>query len=95
MRRRPAADVVGDYEVTRLRLISRRLPEARTGKGDVLNHAYRVIREEVGTHGVAPDSVIVAVVDADGRLPHGCLAARRTMFQRPGGRRTYSSRCES
>jgi cellulose synthase/poly-beta-1,6-N-acetylglucosamine synthase-like glycosyltransferase len=77
------AELVGAYADPRLRLISRRLPEARTGKGDVLNHAYRVIREEVCAHGVAPDSTIVAVVDADGRLPADALRHVEPSFGDP------------
>ncbi len=49
-----------------LHLIRRRPPDARRGKAAALNHAYRALGDLVG--GVDRDRVIVAVVDADGRL---------------------------
>lgn len=54
-------------------LVTRRRPEARTGKGDALNAAYRAL-----DHWLAPDTrrdrVVVAVFDADGRPAPNCLA---------------------
>ncbi|MFF7454144.1 glycosyltransferase family 2 protein [Kitasatospora sp. NPDC008115] len=47
-------------------LVSRRLPEARTGKGDALNAAYQAMNAEPWS-GSDPDRVIVCVLDADGR----------------------------
>ncbi|MFE6868765.1 glycosyltransferase [Kitasatospora sp. NPDC057692] len=47
-------------------LVSRHLPEARTGKGDALNAAYRALNAELW-HGTDADRVIVCVLDADGR----------------------------
>ncbi|WP_165777427.1 glycosyltransferase [Amycolatopsis antarctica] len=53
-------------------LVRRRRPNARTGKGDALNQAYRELTAWSGRH--APkDRVIVAVVDADGRPAPNCL----------------------
>lgn len=55
-------------------LVQRRRPEARTGKGDALNDAYRALRARLG--GQADLSrVIVGVVDADGRPSANCLGA--------------------
>jgi 1,2-diacylglycerol 3-beta-glucosyltransferase len=48
-----------------LMVIRRELPDARRGKAAALNHAYRVMKEQLDTD---TDRVIVVVVDADGRL---------------------------
>ncbi len=55
-----------------LHLVRRRRPEARTGKGDALNAAYRALIEWNGKH-IPTDRTIVAVVDADGRPAADCL----------------------
>ncbi|GAA3220595.1 glycosyltransferase [Actinocorallia longicatena] len=55
----------------RLHLVSRRLPDARTGKGDALNAAVDAITAFAGGD---PDLEIVGVVDADGRLAPDALA---------------------
>jgi len=54
--------------------VRRLLPNARTGKGDALNAAYRVLSDWI--HPSRPrDRCVVAVVDADGRLSRNALAA--------------------
>lgn len=55
-------------------LVSRRAPNARTGKGDALNAAYQELASWLGTR-VSWDRVIVGVVDADGALAPNCLDA--------------------
>ncbi|HEV2634984.1 MAG TPA: glycosyltransferase [Actinocrinis sp.] len=55
-------------------LVQRRRPDARTGKGDALNTAWRRLHDWLPA-GVDRDRVIVGVVDADGRPAPGCLAA--------------------
>jgi len=55
-------------------LVQRRLPEARTGKGDALNSAYAQLIDflpEDADH----STIIVAVVDADGELAPNAFAA--------------------
>jgi cellulose synthase/poly-beta-1,6-N-acetylglucosamine synthase-like glycosyltransferase len=47
------------------------LPEARTGKGEALNAAYRAL---LATHPADLMRTIVVVVDADGRPAPNCLA---------------------
>jgi cellulose synthase/poly-beta-1,6-N-acetylglucosamine synthase-like glycosyltransferase len=49
-----------------LHVVRRELPHARQGKAAALNHAFRRLGDLLGE--VDRDSVIVAVVDADGRL---------------------------
>jgi 1,2-diacylglycerol 3-beta-glucosyltransferase len=65
-------------------LVSRRAPEARTGKGDALNAAYRALNEWLP---VTADRahVIVGVIDADGRPAPNCfdVCAGGTLFGDP------------
>lgn len=56
----------------RVRLVRRLRPDARTGKGDALNAAYRALRSSLAPD-ADPDRVIVVVVDADGRPAPDCL----------------------
>ena len=49
-----------------VRLVRRTMPEARTGKGDALNAAYRELCRTMATD-ADRDRVLVCVVDADGR----------------------------
>ncbi|MEU6640945.1 glycosyltransferase family 2 protein [Saccharomonospora sp. NPDC046836] len=55
-----------------IHLVQRRRPNARTGKGDALNEAYRALDLWQGKH-ISRDRVVVAVVDADGRPAANCL----------------------
>lgn len=56
----------------RVRLVRRVRPEARTGKGDALNAAFRRITSWLPP-GHDPDRVVLGVVDADGRPAANCL----------------------
>jgi 1,2-diacylglycerol 3-beta-glucosyltransferase len=49
-----------------VRLIRRRMPDARTGKGDALNAAYRALCASLASD-TERENVVVCVVDADGR----------------------------
>jgi len=62
-------------------LVRRRRPDARTGKGDALNTAYRRLRAHLGPE-CDLSRVIVGVIDADGRPSANCLdvCAGPTMF---------------
>jgi 1,2-diacylglycerol 3-beta-glucosyltransferase len=66
-------------------LVSRREPEARTGKGDALNAAYWALNEWLPMS-ADRTGIIVGVVDADGRPAANCLAvcAGGTLFGDPG-----------
>jgi cellulose synthase/poly-beta-1,6-N-acetylglucosamine synthase-like glycosyltransferase len=65
-------------------LVSRRAPEARAGKGDALNAAYRALNEWLP---ITADraQVIVGVIDADGRPAPNCfdVCAGGTLFGDP------------
>ncbi|WP_380170628.1 glycosyltransferase family 2 protein [Kineococcus sp. DHX-1] len=68
----------------KVRVVSRRPPEARKGKGDALNDAYRRICAEL-PEGADRSRVVVGVVDADGRLEQFCpdVIAGPTLFGDP------------
>jgi cellulose synthase/poly-beta-1,6-N-acetylglucosamine synthase-like glycosyltransferase len=68
----------------RIHLVQRHRPDARTGKGDALNAAYRELGAWLDA-GVQRDRVIVAVVDADGRLAPNAFrqAAGENVFGDP------------
>ncbi|MFE7633056.1 glycosyltransferase [Kitasatospora sp. NPDC057518] len=53
-------------------LVDRRLPRARTGKGDALNAAYRALEARL-PEGADADRVVLIVLDADGRPSPGML----------------------
>lgn len=58
----------------RTHLISRVLPEARTGKGKALNAAYRSVSEFVGADPVDRARSVIGVLDADGFLSDNALS---------------------
>ncbi len=64
-------DRIADVE-TRVHLVRRHRPDARTGKGDALNAAYRALTSTLGSD-VDGVRTIVVVVDADGRPAANCL----------------------
>lgn len=64
-------------------VLRRDLPNARQGKGEGLNHAYRVLLDDVAARGLDPDTVLVCVMDADGRLTDGALAQVLPLFDDP------------
>jgi 1,2-diacylglycerol 3-beta-glucosyltransferase len=66
-------------------LVSRAAPDARTGKGDALNTAYRELNQWLPMS-ADRTGVIVGVVDADGRPAVNCLdvCAGDALFGDPG-----------
>lgn len=54
-------------------LVQRIRPEARTGKGEALNAAYRALKEWMGPY-TDTDRAVLVVVDADGRPAPNCLS---------------------
>ena len=67
------AAVVAGFDSPRVHLVRRVRPEARTGKGDALNAAYRALIAELPAD-ADWSSTVVVVVDADGRPAPDCLA---------------------
>ena len=77
------AAIVGRYGAERVWLLRRRPPEARQGKGAALNSAYRFLLESDALAGRDPRQVVVAVLDADGRLRPDALDVVSPYFARP------------
>jgi cellulose synthase/poly-beta-1,6-N-acetylglucosamine synthase-like glycosyltransferase len=57
----------------KVHLISRRRPEARTGKGHALNAAYRVISAQASQDARGRHRTVIGVLDADGFLSGNAL----------------------
>ncbi|GGK39750.1 hypothetical protein GCM10010124_35460 [Pilimelia terevasa] len=51
----------------RLHVLRRDLPDARRGKGEALNAAYRWITARAVAEGVDPDRVVLGIIDGDGQ----------------------------
>ena len=67
------AEVVNSYDSDRVWLLERTAPNARQGKGEALNHAYRYLRDsDVLSHMDSKD-VVIAIFDADGRIEPNAL----------------------
>src|SRR5438270_5198444 len=66
------ADIVRTYEGDRVWLLQRTAPNARQGKGEALNAAYRHLLHERALP-VPAEDVVLCVVDADGRLADNAL----------------------
>lgn len=81
------ADIVGRYadHDSRVRLLRRRVPQARQGKGAALNAAYRHLRSDplITDHERPSDRVVVVIVDADGRLQPDALGVVAPLFSDP------------
>ncbi len=60
-------DVLAAIDHPRLHVMRRELPEARRGKGEALNAAYRYIAEQTAQAGISPDKVVLGIIDGDGQ----------------------------
>ena len=69
-------------QATRLVVLGRSGVESRHGKGAALNFAFPVIVRDVVMRGLDPNDVIVAVMDADGRLSPGAVNSALKLFDR-------------
>ncbi len=67
----------------RVSLLRREAPNARQGKGEALNAAFRHLCDSDLLAGRDPDDVIVVVLDADGRLARNALADVAPYFRDP------------
>lgn len=77
------ADVVRSYGDPRVLLHQRIAPDARKGKGAALNDAYRRVRDDTVARGIDPSSVVLGIVDADGRLQRNVLSYVSAYFRGP------------
>lgn len=77
------AAIVRAHPDPRVRLLQRRLPTARQGKGEALNAAIRHIRSGALGACTHPSDVIFCVVDADGRMEPQALEEVMPLFADP------------
>ncbi|MWB98328.1 glycosyltransferase family 2 protein [Agromyces seonyuensis] len=71
-------EILAGLDEPGLRVLTRRAPEARVGKGAALNDAYRQVERmlaEPEYAGWSSERVVVGIVDADGRLDPDAPAA--------------------
>jgi 1,2-diacylglycerol 3-beta-glucosyltransferase len=67
-------DVLAGMDDLALHVLRRDLPNARQGKGEALNAAYRYILDRTEAEGGDPRRVAVGVIDGDGRASANMLA---------------------
>ncbi|AGZ46651.1 glycosyltransferase [Actinoplanes friuliensis] len=66
-------EVLAAIDHPRLQVLRRELPNARKGKGEALNAAYRYIAERTAEAGISPDKVVIGIIDGDGQGSHNIL----------------------
>lgn len=77
------AEIVAPYDPDKVWLYMREAPEARQGKGRALNAAYRWMRDSGALDGHRPQDVVVAILDADGRIEPNALFEVGHYFRNP------------
>lgn len=77
------AAIVHGYDNEKVRLLRRVAPDCRQGKGEALNAAYRHLVTSSLLSGRDPRDVVIAVLDADGRLEGHALTDVLPMFEDP------------
>lgn len=82
------SEIAGGYADRGVMVVDRGPEVAGQGKGAVLNHAFRLIREMVAAGdpallGHADDDIVVAILDADGQLEPDALATVAPYFSDP------------
>jgi cellulose synthase/poly-beta-1,6-N-acetylglucosamine synthase-like glycosyltransferase len=77
------AEIVRSYDPDRVWLLQRTPPNARQGKGEALNNAFRYLRDSGVLGARRPDDVIVTIVDADGRIEPTALFEVAPYFDDP------------
>ncbi|MEV4635732.1 glycosyltransferase family 2 protein [Actinoplanes sp. NPDC049548] len=76
-------EVLAAIDHPRLTVMRRELPEARKGKGEALNAAYRYIAERTAEAGVSPDKVVIGIIDGDGQGSRNILLEVSRMMRDP------------
>ncbi|GAA2493418.1 glycosyltransferase [Winogradskya humida] len=76
-------DVLAAINHPRLMVLRRELPEARKGKGEALNAAYRYIAQITTEAGVRPDKVVIGIIDGDGQGSSNILLEVSRMMRDP------------
>jgi 1,2-diacylglycerol 3-beta-glucosyltransferase len=75
--------VLAAIDHPRLHVLRRELPEARKGKGEALNAAYKLISEISAAEGVSPAKVAVGIIDGDGQGSLNILLEVSRMLRDP------------
>ncbi|WP_426511206.1 glycosyltransferase [Dactylosporangium sp. McL0621] len=76
-------DVLAAIDHPGLTVLRRDFPNARKGKGEALNAAFRTIRELTLAGGEDPDRVAVGVIDGDGRGSTNLLSEVSRLMRDP------------
>lgn len=77
------AAVVRQLHDPRVRLLPRRLPNARRGKGDALNAAFSWLVRGAGRLKLDSNNIVVCIIDGDGRPSENLLAEAVRVFCQP------------
>ncbi len=77
-------EVLAAIDHPRLVVLRRELPEARQGKGEALNAAYRFIAARTAEAGISADKVVVGIIDGDGQGSGNILLEVSRMMRDPG-----------
>jgi len=77
------ADIVRSFDPSRVWLFQRFAPNARQGKGEALNAAYRHLRKSPLLNGRNHRDIIIVILDADGRLAPTALTEVSPYFIDP------------
>lgn len=77
------ASIVMEIESPRVHLLGRTFPNARQGKGEALNYAFRYLRAVVNRRALDPSNVLVCIMDADGRLSPRAIPWVQRLFSDP------------
>lgn len=76
-------DIVRSFDPSRVWLFQRTAPNARKGKGEALNAAYRHLRMSPLLNGRSHRDIIIVILDADGRLAPTALTEVSPYFVDP------------
>jgi 1,2-diacylglycerol 3-beta-glucosyltransferase len=76
-------EVLAGIDHPRLYVLRRDLPEARKGKGEALNAAYRKILDHTRAEGVDPTKVVIGIIDGDGQGSRNILLEVSRMMRDP------------
>lgn len=77
------AEIAASYDPQRVWMLRRRAPDARKGKGEALNAGYLYLRDSGVLGGRSHQDVVVAILDADGRISSDVLAEVAPYFTNP------------
>ncbi len=77
------AEVVRNMGDSRIKLLQRKFPHARQGKGEALNWAYQKICKATKRMNLSPDQVIICIMDGDGRPSSNMFQEAKKAFLNP------------